>query len=733
MDKRIISIFSNKGGVGKTFAAVNLAAALSQSGKKVLLLDLDIQSGHDMSRMIGITPERSLVQILKKRQESEDGSLGSIPELINSHSANLDFLPAVLRTEEAGDLATDDMSRAIRSLSYSYDYTIIDLGQSFSEIVLAGLDLSGAIIFVATPDVLAVYQLRWCLKILQDIHFPTKMVKLLLNRAESQGGVAWKEVRNALGLDIIGLIPSDGIGVGTALEQGVPSVIHKPKSPVADAFRKMVNEVCKAELFVDSDNAQRSQVKAGRFDESKKFWERFSKEKTQPAPEQEEPAKPLPKKGTESDELIALKKRVQAKLIADLDLESMTPEHFSDPEKALELRESAKKKVSTLLYGEKTSLLSSHEVRLKIVNDIVNETFGLGVLEEIMADPEVSDIMVNSSREIYVEKRGELVLTKYKFVSDQQLRAVISRIVAPLGRRIDESTPLVDARLQDGSRFNAIIPPLSLTGPAVTIRKFSSEKLTIDDMITNFNSLSVPMRNFLYACVLGRMNIIISGGTGSGKTTLLNVMSEFIPDSERIITIEEAAELQLKKEHWCRLESRPPNVEGAGEITLRDLFVNSLRMRPDRIVIGECRGPEVLDMLQAMNTGHDGSMTTLHANSTRDVLIRMSSMILLSGIELPMRAINEMMSSAINVLVHMARLSDGSRKITGITEIIGIDEHHEMILKDIFQFKQSGRDASNKITGSYQNCQYIPKCAEEIITKGIKLDTGIFTAPNETK
>jgi len=665
--------------------------------------------------------------MLKKMQEPEENSQDNISVLVNSHSSNLDFLPAVLRTEEAGELETDNMRTAIQTLGPAYDYTIIDLGQSFSEFVLTGLDLSGAILFVATPDILAVYQLRWCLKILQEIHFPTKRIKLLLNRAESQGGVAWKEVRNALGLDIIGLVPSDGIGVGTALEQGVPSVMHNPKSPVADAFRKIVNEVGKGELFAHADNARLDPSKAGRFDESKKFWERFSKEKDKAVPTPDTPAPTAKKADASNEELLALKKRIQAKLVLKLDLESLTPEHFSDSEKSRELRESAKKIVSGLMFEEKTSLLSSHEIRLKIVNEIVNETFGLGVLEIIMADPEVSDIMVNSSREIYVEKRGEMLLTDHKFVSDQQLRAIISRIVAPLGRRIDESTPLVDARLQDGSRFNAIIPPLCLSGPTVTIRKFSSEKLTIDDIVKSFDSLSPAMRDFLHACVLGRMNIIISGGTGSGKTTLLNVLSEFVPDEERIITVEDAAELQLKKEHWCRLESRPPNVEGAGEVTLRDLFVNSLRMRPDRIIIGECRGPEVLDMLQAMNTGHDGSMTTLHANSTRDVLIRMSSMILLSGIELPVRAINEMMSSAINVLVHMARLSDGSRRVTGITEIIGIDKSHELILRDIFTFKQTGRTSAGKIEGTYQNCQYVPKCAEEVIVKGVKLDTSIFT------
>lgn len=720
MDSRIISVFSNKGGVGKTFFAVNLATALSVSGRRVLLLDFDIQAGDEMPRMLGVSPQQSLVQLFKEHQDPSSLSINAIRKFVTSHSSGLDFLPAILTTQEISALTAKDLKPFFKMASQIYDYVIIDLGQSFSETMLGVLDQSSLILLLATPDILAVYQLRWCIKILEDMHFPLKMVKLVLNRSESQGGVAWQEVRDAVDIDIIGRIPSDGIGVGKALEHGIPSVIDSPKSPVADAFRKIINELKKSDLYLQTTETERSHVPTDKFEEPHEFWDQFSSEKkTNEAETQEAIA---------LKELLALKRRIQHRLISKLNLESLTPEHFTDPVKAQELKESGKKIVSSLLLEEKGAFISSHEERSKIVNDIVNETFGLGVLEVVMEDPGVSDIMVNSCSEIYIEKEGRLQLTDHRFVSDQQLRAIINRIIAPLGRRIDESNPMVDARLPDGSRFNAIIPPLCLTGAAVTIRKFGAEKLSVDDIVKKFNSLSVPIRDFLYACVLGRMNVIISGGTGSGKTTLLNVLSEFIPDGERIITIEDAAELQLKKEHWCRLESRPANVEGVGEVTLRDLFVNTLRMRPDRIVIGECRGPEVLDMLQAMNTGHDGSMTTLHANSTRDVLIRMSSMILLSGIELPMRAINEMMSSAINVVVHMARFTDGSRKITGVTEIAGIDSEHELILKDIFRFRQTGRDPAGKVLGVYENCNYVPKCAEEIITKGIKLDKNIFLA-----
>ncbi|MCK5580870.1 MAG: CpaF family protein [Candidatus Omnitrophica bacterium] len=373
-------------------------------------------------------------------------------------------------------------------------------------------------------------------------------------------------------------------------------------------------------------------------------------------------------------------------------------------------------------------MISSHEERTRLVHEIVDEALGLGALEEFLADEDITDIMVNGQDEVYVERNGKLLCTNKKFVSEQQMRSIIDRIIAPLGRRIDESVPMVDARLPDGSRFNAIIPPLSLGGPMITIRKFGSERLSAEDLL-KFQSFSSPMHDFLEACVLGRKNIIVSGGTGAGKTTLLNVISQFIPDNERIITIEDAAELRLKQRHWGRLESRPANVEGKGQITIRDLFINTLRMRPDRIIIGECRGPEVLDMLQAMNTGHDGSMTTLHANSTRDVLVRMSSMILLSGIELPVRAINEMVASAIDIIVHVARFSDGTRKITGLTEIVGLREEFQLDMHDVFVFDAQGRSEDGIILGEYKATGYIPRCYEDFIAMGIPLEKAVFS-PN---
>lgn len=720
MESRIITIFGNKGGVGKTFVALNLATSLALTDKRVLLIDIDFQGVHDMARMLNLAPRFALVNLLSEIEKTEDPSI--IKKYVISHSCGLDFLPAVLQAKQAGHITAENIKPFFRKAVQVYDYIIVDAGNSFSETLLSVLDHSNLILLVVTPDILAVYQIKWCIELLQSLHYPLKMVRLVLNRAESRGGVPWQEVRTALACEILGRIPSDGKAVGMALNRGVPCVIDSPKGPIADAFGKMIVDLKKEDIYIQATEIARERT-TEKVDKPGNFWEKFG------ISQQSAPMPAPANYGREEDEIVALKKRIHERLVSQLHVEDLTPENLSDPKKAQELKESARKLVGNLLLEEKGGVLSSHEERSRIVKEIVDEALGLGPLEEFLADGEVSDIMVNSKDVIYVEKSGKLILTNRKFVSDQQVRSIIDRIIAPLGRRIDESVPMVDARLPDGSRFNAIIPPLSLNGPMVTIRKFGAERLSAEDLLDKYHSFSRAMHDFLETCVLGRKNIIVSGGTGSGKTTLLNVISQFIPDNERIITIEDAAELRLKKSHWARLESRPSNVEGKGSVSIRDLFVNTLRMRPDRIIIGECRGPEVLDMLQAMNTGHDGSMTTLHANSTRDVMVRMSSMILLSGIELPVRAINEMISSAIDIIVHVARFSDGTRKLTGITEVVGMIQDHQLDLRDVFVYDQKGLGENGIVLGDYRPTGYIPKCYEELTSMGLKIDKGMFTRP----
>ena len=362
--------------------------------------------------------------------------------------------------------------------------------------------------------------------------------------------------------------------------------------------------------------------------------------------------------------------------------------------------------------------------RTRIISEIIDEVLGLGPIEPLLKDDSVTEVMVNRFNQVYVERNGLLTLTDVHFRDDVHVMHIIEKIVSPMGRRIDESSPMVDARLPDGSRVNAIIPPLALTGPALTIRKFSRDPFKINDLI-EMETLTQEMADLLKACVEGKLNIVISGGTGSGKTTTLNVLSSFIPADERIVTIEDAAELQLRQEHIVTLEARPANIEGRGAVTIRDLVRNSLRMRPDRIVVGEVRSGEALDMLQAMNTGHEGSMTTGHANSPRDMVSRMETMVLMAGMDLPVRAIREQISSAIDLVVQQSRLRDGSRKITHLTEIQGM-EGDVITMQDIFIFDQTGRDANGKILGRFKPTGIRPKFVEKLLANGIKLPAELF-------
>lgn len=363
--------------------------------------------------------------------------------------------------------------------------------------------------------------------------------------------------------------------------------------------------------------------------------------------------------------------------------------------------------------------------RTAIVADLLDEMLGLGPIEPLLKDETVTEIMINGPKHIFVERLGKLHLTKVQFHDDLHLMNIIERIIAPLGRRIDESSPLVDARLEDGSRVNIIIPPLSLIGPCVTIRKFTKDPLSVENLI-GFDSLSETMAGFLRACITARLNVVVSGGTGSGKTTTLNVLSSFIPSDERIVTIEDAAELQLMQEHVVTLESRPANIEGSGQITIRDLVRNALRMRPDRIIVGEVRSGEALDMLQAMNTGHDGSLTTAHANSPRDVLSRLETMVLMAGMELPVKAIREQISSAVDLIIQQSRIRDGSRKITHITEVQNM-EGDIIILQDLFRFVQTGVDESGKILGEFESTGIMPKFMEKIEINGINIPKNLFS------
>jgi len=409
-----------------------------------------------------------------------------------------------------------------------------------------------------------------------------------------------------------------------------------------------------------------------------------------------------------------IKGRVQNRLIAELDPKM-------DVSQTDEVRTTIEEMFDAILNEE--NIILGRAERQRLFEQIVAEILGYGPLQPLLVDPTITEIMVNGADQVYVERAGKLERTNLTFESDEHVMRIIDRIVAPLGRRIDESSPYVDARLPDGSRVNAVIPPIALNGPTLTIRIFAKTPLTMENLI-EFGTITPEAVEFCRACVVARLNVVVSGGTGSGKTTLLNVLSDFIPESERIVTVENAAELQLRQEHVVTLESRPPNIEGKGEISIRDLVVNCLRMRPDRIVVGECRSGEALDMLQAMNTGHDGSLTTAHSNSPRDTLARLETMVLMAGMDLPVRAIREQISSAVDLIVHEERMRDGTRKVVNVTEVQGM-EGDVIVMQDVFTFQQTGVEGG-KVIGRLRPTGIRPKFMERIEQANIHLPPNIF-------
>jgi len=434
-------------------------------------------------------------------------------------------------------------------------------------------------------------------------------------------------------------------------------------------------------------------------------------------------SRPLARPGTGADRWFELKSQVHRKL-----LNVLTAEQLRDLNKD-RMRGEIGMAVEKLIIDDGLPMTVGE--REKLIEEILDEVFGLGPLEPLLKDETISDIMVNGYDNVYIERAGRLVETNIRFKDQAHVRLIIERIVSAIGRRIDDSSPIVDARLSDGSRVCAVIPPLSLIGPVMSIRRYGKKVLSTEDLLRN-ETLTTGMLDFLSGCVEARLNIVISGGSGSGKTTMLNTLSRFIPDDERIVTIEDTAELQLQQSHIVRLETRPANIEGAGAITQRDLVINTLRMRPDRIIVGESRGAEALDMLQAMNTGHDGSMTTVHANAPRDAFSRLETMVMMASQHVPDKVIRQQLASAIHVVVHCARLSDGARKVTGIAEVVGV-ENDLVEMQDIFEFERSGISPRGKVLGRFRGTGARPVCTDRLKAYGIHISPSIFKEEHEVK
>ncbi|HLZ10725.1 MAG TPA: CpaF family protein, partial [Chloroflexota bacterium] len=437
-----------------------------------------------------------------------------------------------------------------------------------------------------------------------------------------------------------------------------------------------------------------------------------------------DPSRTLPERNgfstpsvTGTNEFNDLKFQIYEQLLQELDFDVVQSLESANLRKAVE------DAAATLITAREVPLTRTD--RLRLVQEVGDEILGLGPLEPLIADPSVTEIMVNGPRQVYVERNGRLNVTTTTFRDNAHVMRIIERIIAPLGRRIDEASPMVDARLLDGSRVNAVIPPLAVDGPGLTIRKFAREAFQVEDLI-RFGSLTAGVATFLEGCVRGKVNIVVSGGTGTGKTTLLNVLSSFIPSNERLVTIEDPCELQIRQPHIMRLETRSANVEGRGEITQRQLVRNALRMRPDRIIVGEVRGGEAFDMLQAMNTGHDGSLTTVHSNSPRDALARIENMVLMADLALPSRAIREQVASAINVIVQLSRMRDGSRRVTYVTEVTGMELHDSLAVRDIYTFRYDRTEIDAPVSGQLEPTGYRPKIIEKCLAEGVEISLDLF-------
>ena len=713
----LIAVIGGKGGVGKSVFAANLAHAfLKEMKAKTLLIDCDPKSCGDQNFITGIRPNKTVMDLA---QFNGAITASSIAQLVTTHASGLGFIGAVQGPDQVFNVQIDLLRKQIQSLTQHYKYVIVDLGCELENVQMGIIEDATAVVVVATPEVLVVNQTRRLMNDLLSASVPGEFIQIVLNKV-SRSGLDQNAISQSLRRPIVGLIPQDDATAIAALQRSAPFVLSNPASPMSSAYHEIVRKLTggilqklkissrpKVSVLNKVDggaggNALPAIGGASAMD-SKSGSRRGRKRDIQP--------------------LTLLKMQVHSGLIKEMDLKKDLVNSEGDPQKAKELKSRTQKTVSELT--DRLSPGLPRDDRSRVIKETLDEALGLGPLEELLADSTVTEIMVNGCDMIYVEKSGKLTLSPVTFTSNLQLRNVIERIVSPLGRRIDERTPYVDARLPDGSRVNAIIEPLSIDGPAVTIRKFPQERITEKDYVQRFGSLTQQMVDFLKICVEQGLNIVISGGTGSGKTTLLNVMSSFIPANERIVTVEDAAELQMKQEHVVRLETRPANLEGTGEISIRDLIKNSLRMRPDRIIVGECRDGAALDMLAAMNTGHDGSMTTVHANTPREAISRLETLCLMAGMDLPAKAIREQIAGAINLIVQISRQSDGSRKIMSITEVVGM-QGDAVTLQEVFRFKEEGFDKNRKIVGQFQALGLIPTFIEEFEARGVSIPRNLF-------
>ena len=697
MAGHIISIVGGKGGVGKSQFAANLAFAFaSENRQKALLLDYDQKACGDQGLITGIKSKKTV-----KELSEFSGAIDpkSINMFIGMHKAGVHYIGMPSDRTAADQVNPEGLGKFLKAVTSLYAVTIIDVGSELNELALKALEYSTMINIVVTPDLLAANQSKRLYSELATLLFPKEMIQIVMNQYQKGHPVGPDVVGRQIGKPVFGVVPRDDQTCARALSSSTPLMTIAKNSPFAQGVVDIVRKLKQKNVLKSLERLKKPEGTAASKSSASATTSRSGK-----------------------DPWTELKSRIHKSLVEEMD---MKKQDDSDPKAQIILREKTKKLVVELLGKEDTkTLLKGREDMNRIVKEILDEALGLGPLEDMLADKSISEIMVVGPKKIYYEQAGKNKRSEITFTNDRQVLNVIERIVAPLGRRIDEKTPYVDARLADGSRVHAIIPPCALDGGTITIRKFPENRLTYKDLI-QFGSMTQNMADFLRISVEAHRNMVVSGGTGSGKTTLINMLGGFIPANERIITCEDSAELDFPQDHVVRLETKPPSLEGEGAVDIRCLVKQTLRMKPDRIVVGECRGGETLDMLQAMNTGHDGSLTTVHSNTPRDCMSRLETLVQYAGAGISPKAIKEMIASAVHMVVQQSRLEDGSRKIMNITEVGGL-QGEVITLQDIFVYKQEGMSKQGKIIGKFMATGFIPKFIESLEKKGYKVPRGLF-------
>ncbi len=726
----IIAVIGGKGGVGKSVFSANLAVAMAQDAKiGPALLDFDPNANSDIQLILGVK------QVTGFGDQIVEGKIRDSAELkkffkaipVGPNILPLHYLQMCQNGDRLLTEADDKIESALKLIRKTFPVTIVDCGSRIEGGVLKVLDLASVILVVTNPEILVLNQTRKIIDKLQVSLFPQEITKVVVNKMTAGNPYSPQFIEQSLKRQIVSVIADDAPTAQGALAKGAPMVVVAPQSAVSKCYFALSRVLIDKGLLVQAAATQRkprpptqSSAPAGAASGE------AAANSSATASTGADAGPAMGRFGRDPRDARSLfKVRMHGLLVERMDLKAEQIGRNVNPQKVKEMREKATRILSDLLNAEDHQWKARADTQ-QIIKEILDETFGMGPLEDLLADDTVTEIMVNRADKIYIEKAGRSIKSAVTFSSNAQLKTVIERIVSPMGRVINESSPYVDARLPDGSRVHAIIPPLAIDGPMVTIRKFPKRRLGPDDLL-KFGTLTPEMVDFLRMCIEIRANVLISGGTGSGKTTLLNILSGFIPANERILTVEDAAELQLQQEHVGRLETRPAGIEGNNAVTIRDLVRQTLRMRPDRIIIGEVRAGEALDMLQAMNTGHDGSMATVHANTPRDALVRLETLVMMAGMDLPAKAIREQISSAVHLIVQQSRLADGSRRITHITEVVGM-QGEVITSQNIFEYKQSGMDANRKIIGKHMATGFVPKLMERIEAAGMKPPKGLFKA-----